>query len=83
MLRDLLIAIGGLIVLVGIWVLTQRLARRQLPDLPVDGDVLAGGACNDAGTCRCGAMSNSPAGQSTRSRSAEPKDGTSAPARAP
>ncbi len=64
MLRDLLIAIGGMIVLIGIWVVTQIVVRRQLPDSPEDGDVFASGACNDSGICRCGMASELPADQS-------------------
>ncbi len=69
MLRDFLIAIGGMIVLLGIWAVTQILVRSQSPEPPEDGDVLAGGVCNDSGSCQCGITSRPPADQSTRSRS--------------
>ncbi len=69
MLRDLLIAIGGMIVLIGIWIVTQIVVRSQSPEPPEDGDVLACGACNDSGICGCGATSRTQADQDTRSRS--------------
>ena len=69
MLRDLFIAIGGMILLIGIWVVTQIVVRRQLPESPEDGDVLASGGCNDSGICGCGARSEAPTDQFTESRS--------------
>lgn len=69
MLRDFLIAIGGMIVLIGIWAVTQILVRSQSPEPPQDGDVLAGGVCNDSDVCRCGLSSRPPADQATRLQS--------------
>ena len=57
MLRDLLISIGGMIVLVTIWTVAQIFVRRQLPEPPEDSDVLARGACSDSSSCQCGITS--------------------------
>lgn len=54
MLRNLLVAVAGVIALSGIWVAVQHLARKTLPGIPKGGDVLACKTCEPGTACRCG-----------------------------
>jgi len=54
MLQHLLIAVGGMVILVGVWSLVLTLARRYLPERTQDGDALSCGSCVTFGGCSCG-----------------------------
>jgi hypothetical protein len=50
----LLIAVGGVVALVGVWIAVQNLVRRESPELPETADVMACGMCGPNGECYCG-----------------------------
>jgi hypothetical protein len=61
MLKSLIIGIGGIVVLMILWVVVQSVWKKTFSDYMSDEDVLAGR--NSCGNCGCGTVCKKESGQ--------------------
>ena len=54
MLYNMMLAVGGVVLLFGLWVTVQTFIRRHSPELDETDDVLACRMCQAGGSCHCG-----------------------------